>query len=309
MAGHPELARAKWVSHLVATDDVIRSVLLDADPEKVDAVFRSAEIKKLLSQLLEVSTTTSAAPEKKKTRRGGRRDRKSALPVKKKKRKSGGIKKKKKLRKSAKKKAQSSGVSNAVENYATTTSGGNGDATHGSPKPAVQVGAPKRRAKSDLGFMSSDDEIIEDGDHQDLEKTVYWNELNHPFGPTSPGGLSDSGSGSGGNSRTSSNGTPISAASGGGGGQISDQDSSPLGNESPRGRRVSFAEDVWVQEIPKVDKSMIKDLFYSEADIDDMYQEAEDEVLNATVPMTANGTGSGGEFGSEKGGSGFNSTI
>ena len=62
---------------------------------------------------------------------------------------------------------------------------------------------------------------------------------------------------------------------------ISDQESSPLTNESPRGRRVSFSEDVWVQEIPKVDKSMIKDLFYSEADIDDMYQEAEDEVLNA----------------------------
>ena len=58
---------------------------------------------------------------------------------------------------------------------------------------------------------------------------------------------------------------------------------------------------MWVQEIPKVDKNMIKDLFYSEADIDDMYPEAEDEVLNATVPMTANGTGGGGEFGSEKG--------
>ena len=42
-------------------------------------------------------------------------------------------------------------------------------------------------------------------------------------------------------------------------------------------RRVSFAEDVWVKEIPRVDESDLPTLFYSEADIDGMYQEAEGE--------------------------------
>lgn len=48
-------------------------------------------------------------------------------------------------------------------------------------------------------------------------------------------------------------------------------------NPSPTSsqRRVSFAEDVWVTEIPRVDESDLPTLFYSEADIDDMYQEAE----------------------------------
>lgn len=320
MAGLSELARAKWVSKLVATDEVIRSVLLDAEPEKVDAVFRSVEVKQLLSQLLEVSDIKQPASSAKKGARGRRRKKKSspvsasspssstasisassssssssllASPTKKK-------SKKKKTRQKKKKKA------NARTNKTST---GSNTSTIDTPAVAPRVDSPQHMVDLDVPLLSSEDEMMDD--ERDLDKTVYWNELNHPFGGNTPNGFSDNDSGSGGNSnnsRTSSNNTPISANSGSGGG-ISDQESSPHRNESPRGRRVSFAEDVWVQEIPKVDQSLIKDLFYSEADIDDMYQEAEDEVLNATVPMTANGVGNGGELGSEKGGGGFNSTI
>jgi hypothetical protein len=200
-------------------------------------------------------------------------------------------KKKKTPSRSGNKKTTGAGMTNALD----------------SPAAAARADSPQHVMNSGVPFMSSDDEMMDDD--RDLDKTVYWNEINHPFGGNTPGGFSDSGSGgNSSNSRTSSNGTPISANSGSGGG-ISDLESSPQASESPSRRRVSFAEDVWVQEIPKVDKSLIKDLFYSEADIDDMYQEAEDEVLNATVPLTANGAGNGGELGSEKGGGGFNSTI
>ena len=308
MAALNELARAKWVSKLVATDEVIRSVLLDAEPEAVDAVFRSPEIKSLLSRLLELSVVKSPA----QTRAfRARRQKKSSTnksisasisPST----ASGTSWTKRKVQRKKKKRTGKK-----------ATKGGKGTRASGKRAASSSVGAEspvgdhivnssaKNTLTSEAPFLSSDEEVIRD--ERDLEKTLYWGEINQPFGGSTSNTGTYSGSGGGGGSssgRNSSNVTPVSGNSGSGGG-ISDHDISPNGNESPSGRRVSFAEDVWVQEIPKVEKSMINDLFYSEADIDSMYQEAEDEVLNATVPLTAHGSSNKGEGGS----GGFNSTI
>ena len=336
MASHhiSELAKAKWVSNLVATDDVIRGALLNANPEKVDAVFRSSEIKELLSQLLELSFANTSSETKKKKQKKKKKKLVLSRRLKKKDSNGSGLSssssrspsviatstnkktKNKVLRKKKKSKK-------TVPSSTTTTTNNNKDNEnkhyyyygYDNSRDSPTVGSPRLSTHSlnsnGLPSLSSDDDALVNG-HLDLESTVYWGELNHPnFGGNGRtySGFSDSGAGNSSNSRTSSNETSISANSGSIG-AISDQEGILLSqdNESPRGRRVSFAEDVWVQEIPKVDQSLIKDLFYSEADIDDMYQEAEDEVLNATVPLTASGGTRLGGLDTERG-TGFNSTI
>ena len=310
MAAMNELARAKWVSKLVATDEVIRSVLLDAEPEAVDAVFRSSEIKSLLSRLLELSVVKSS-PQTKVIRARKLNNRSKNRPISATSSPSAAsgasstkrtVQQKNTKRSKNKNKKRVNGKKPSRSGKGARTSSKRVvSSSLGAESPVVDyiVNSPKNTLTSDAPFLSSDEETTRV--ERDLEKTLFWGEINQPFGASSgaTGSYSGTGSSSG---RNSSNATPVSGNSGGG---ISDHDISPNGSSSPSGRRVSFAEDVWVQEIPKVEKSMINDLFYSEADIDNMYQEAEDEVLNATVPLTANGSSTGVEGGS----GGFNSTI
>jgi|TARA_B110000208_G_C11604477_1_gene371304 hypothetical protein len=104
---------------------------------------------------------------------------------------------------------------------------------------------------SDLDDEEEEEEDFEDG--RDLEQTVYWDDRGIEHAVQHAG---------------------------------SRQNDEGLASPSPR--RVSFAEDVWVKEIPRVDEENLQELFYSEADIDSMYAEAEDEVLAATIPMVVN---------------------
>lgn len=99
----------------------------------------------------------------------------------------------------------------------------------------------------------SDDYTIDDG--RDLEQTVYWG---------------DKGMNRVGDQHATTHNTGQQH-------ETPPQTPSQQRNPSPTSsqRRVSFAEDVWVTEIPRVDESDLPTLFYSEADIDDMYQEAE----------------------------------
>ncbi len=136
-----------------------------------------------------------------------------------------------------------------------------------------------------LPDMSSDEEDAYAD--RDLEHTVYWGELNKPLDGAHAGGKPSAMAGS-----TATADNRAGAANG----------ISPAQSPKSPSRRVSFAEDVWVQEIPRIEESSIKDLFYSEADIDDMYQEAEDEVtsqqLSATVPLTTPAGGDGSSLSS-----------
>ena len=131
------------------------------------------------------------------------------------------------------------------------------------------------------GVMMSEDESP-DEEQRDLDRTVYWGDKGMSAvttaassSPSPRGGLAKGGS-----------------------------------NNSSPDRRVSFADDVWVQEIPRVPEENLHELFYSEADIDGMYAEAEDEVLSATIPMIA---AQGGQQSSTQvatsSQTGFNSTI
>ena len=167
-------------------------------------------------------------------------------------------------------------------------------------------------------YEEYDGDELEDG--VDLEQTVYWgdNGRMNVKGGGGGGGIGGGSGGSGGTGGTGGTETSVSSVSSVSSGSPSKTGSSlkkskssgSTGDGSVGGhtmptpspnRRVSFAEDVWVKEIPRVDESELSDLFYSEADIDDMYQEAEEEVLSATIPMTV---GSGVNAGSS-----FNSTV
>ena len=84
----------------------------------------------------------------------------------------------------------------------------------------------------------------------------------------------------------------------------------------------SFCNDVQMKEIPRIDEEDVSALFYSEAEVDAMYEDAEEEVmkeesLSMTIPgSTVSGgpldeltqtSGKGGTM--QSNGNGFNSTI